>query len=257
MSTEKDYCFCSIAISQRYRDFAKNLAAQLREKSPGTSFVVFSDRPEDFQNCENVIAFKHAQQGIQRCSNDRRFLIEKALSMFRVAIHIDADTELVGDLPEIEWKPGITARSENLLQHVGKYRPQNLPDLKRVAEKLDIPEAAFDRATWIGEALYIVARDEGREIEFVRAWDKIARYMELKGMYSGDGNLMGLAAAKVGWTARLDGFKDLAACCQHLDASYSRPKPTLWQNLSKRLGYHYRLNRARLRALKEFDFYYR
>lgn len=256
--SQKDFCFCTLALGQRYRAMVMELATELEKYSSGTSLVILTDEPKEFSNYSNIIAFKHHQQSILHCYNDKRFLTEKALSLFRVAIHIDADTKILDTIPEdIEWKPGITGRHENLVQHVTKNRPHSLADLKKVASKLEISDEAFKNASWIGESLYMVARDGGKEIEFLEAWGKIASYMELRKMYAGVGNLMGLAAAKVGWTIHMEGWDELHKVREHWDASDSKPKPTVWQAWKRRLGYHYRLNRARIRALKDFGFYYR
>ena len=117
---------------------AKELAGDLEKYSPGTSLVIFTDRPADFKEQSNVIVYQHRQQGIQRCSNDRHLLIEKVLSVFPSAIHIDADTRLLGNLPDpMEFSPGITGGHQNLIEHVQKYRPQSLDLLKKVASKLE------------------------------------------------------------------------------------------------------------------------
>ncbi|NES87152.1 MAG: hypothetical protein F6K10_40810 [Moorea sp. SIO2B7] len=252
---EKDFCFCTLALGSSYRKMAKELASDLEKYSPGTFIYIYTDQPEEFREQKNILAFKHYQKGIQRCSNDRRLVIEKVLSKFPIAIHIDADTKLLGNIPDnLEYSPGITGCYENLIKHVSKYRPQSMGIIKNVASKLNIP---LENANWIGESLYIVARDGGREKEFLKMWGLIASYLELKGMHGGDGNVMGLAAAKVGWKIeRSDSWETVNKLREHLDASH-QIKRTSWDNLKRRLGYHYRLNKARFTALKDFDFYYR
>ncbi|NEQ72301.1 MAG: hypothetical protein F6K23_03935 [Okeania sp. SIO2C9] len=261
-NSTKDFCFCTLVLGQRYREIAKELIRDLEKYSPGTSLVICTDEPDDFSKYQNVIAFKHQQQGILFCFNDRRFVFQAALSLFRVAIHIDADTKIVDTIPEdIKWNPGITGGRGNLMQHFNKYHSHRFADLKKVADKLHISEESFNNASWIGESLYAIVRDEGREIEFLETWGKIATYMELKGFHVGDGNLMGLAAAKVGWnvnsTVDSEAWQKLDRVRKHWDASHSRPKTKFWDKLGKRIGYHYRLNKTRIMALKDFEFYYR
>ena len=254
---EQDYCFCTLALGRRYRLMARELAADLDKYAPGKSLVVFTDSPKDFSPHSNVEAFKHSQQSILRCVNDKRFLLLKALSMYRVAIHIDADTRILATVPNQTWTSGITARTENLLKHLQKNCPQYLDPLKTVAAKLGISVSTLDSAEWIGESIYVIARDGGKEQEFLEIWGAIANYMELKDLHPNDGNLMALAAAKVGWKVNSNGWKELSQVRKHLDASFNRPPQTFWESLNQRLGYHYRLNRARVLALKDFDFYYR
>lgn len=255
---EQDYCFCTLALGSRYRLMARELAGDLVKYAPGTPLVVFTDHPDEFIPQTNVKAFKHVQQSTLRCVNDKRFLLQKALSMYRVAIHIDADTRIFAAVPnQVEWPPGMTARTENLLKHLQKNCPQYIDTLKTVASKLDISDSTLENAEWIGESIYVIARDGGKEKEFLSLWGAIANYMELQDMHPNDGNLMGLAAAKVGWKVNSNGWKELSQIRKHLDASFNRPPQTFRESLIQRLGYHYRLNKARLRALKDFNFYYR
>ncbi|HBE17923.1 MAG TPA: hypothetical protein DEG17_17660 [Cyanobacteria bacterium UBA11149] len=253
--TEKDFCFCTLALRQKYRLLAKQLAEDLDTYSPGTSLVVGTDEPEDFREQKNVLAFEHLQKGILHCYNDKRFVLEKALSKFQTAIIIDSDTRIIEKVPSyIEWKSGITAKTENLLIHVKKYNPERLLSLKTVAKKLNI---SIDDVSWVGESLFIISRDNGKEIEFLKQWGKIGNYLELKGIHSGEGNSIGLAAAKIGWTVNHANWDEIKAVTNHLDASYNQSSITFSDNLKRRIGYHYRLNVTRLQALSDFDFYYR
>ncbi|MGD1809409.1 hypothetical protein ACP6PL_28800 [Dapis sp. BLCC M126] len=88
-------------------------------------------------------------------------------------------------------------------------------------------------------------------------WGKVSRYAQLKGMHAGEGSLMGLAAAKVGWVINSEAWEKISRVTQHWDASRSKSKATSWDKLQKRMGYHYRLNKNRIMALGDFEFYYR
>lgn len=255
---EKEFSFCTLALGKKYRDFTKQLAGDLDRYSPGTKLVVYTDNPSDFRDKQNVLAFKHRQQGILYCYHDKRFVMEKALSMFPVAINIDADTRIVDDVPkQLEFTPGINARHQNMMAHVSKYRPQSIELIKTVANKLNI---IVDDAQFIGESMYVITRDGGREKEFFKYWGTIGNYFEMNGMFSGEGNAMGLAAARVGWTInRSEGWENINKIRKHLDASYGRKHLPFWhlEDLKQRFAYHYRLNKTRLAALSDFDFFYR
>ncbi len=255
IAPSKDFCFCTLALGKKYCIFAKQLAENLSTYSPATKLVVLSDRPQDFQDCPNVLVFEHHQQGILYCFNDKRFVLEKALEYFEAAVHIDADTQIFSTVPaHLHWQPGITAgHQENLVEHVKKYTPERLPLLNKVADKLRI---AIANVTYIGESLYIVARDDGKEKEFFKEWGRIAHFLEMNRIHSGDGNLMGLAAAKVGWTVAREGWEQLNQVRQHLDASYQEEELSSVEKMKRRFGYHYRLNWARLIALKDIPFFY-
>lgn len=267
VEAEKDFCFCTLALGEKYRLLAKRLAGDIEKYSPGTSLVIYTDAPEDFQIQKNVLAFPHQSQGILYCFHDRRLVIDKALSLFRVAIHIDADTAISEPVPEIDWQPGITSgkgKFKNILAHLegkekylGEKIPREREAFTKLASKLSV---SLENTFWIQEALYIVARDEGREKEFVKEWGRIGRYLELRGIHRGDGNAIGLAAAKVGWTVNTHGFQDLIKVRKHLDASKDKPPAkkthTVLDTVKFKLKYHSRLNLARVAALKDFDFYY-
>ncbi|MBE9197620.1 MULTISPECIES: hypothetical protein [unclassified Nodularia (in: cyanobacteria)] len=253
---QKDFCFCTLALRNKYRLLAQQLASDLEKYSPGTILLVLTDEPSCFQENSNVLAFKHRQQGILHCYNDKSILMEVALSKFPAAIHIDADTRILAPLPDnLQWKPGITAgHYENLVEHANKYNPERLPPLQKVAVNLNIE---LETVTYMGESLFVITRDNGREVDYLKCWAMIGRYLELRGIHAGEGNAMGIAATKVGWTISSDGWQEIKDVVHHIDASLINNQVSLWGKLQKRIGYHYRLNLARVMALKNANFYYK
>ncbi|YAF96996.1 MAG: hypothetical protein AB3A66_04795 [Nodularia sp. CChRGM 3473] len=252
---QKDYCFCTLALRKKYRLLARQLASDLEKYAPGTSLLVFTDDINDFSDFPNVLAFKHHQKGILLCYHDKSIVMEIALSKFPAVIYIDADTRILAPLPDNwEWKPGITVgHYENLIEHVSRYTPERLQSLQKVAAHLNLH---LENTTYVGESLFIIVRDEGRELEYLKYWRIIGRYLELKGIHAGVGNAMGLAAAKVGWTIGTDGWQKIKNITHHYDASYTKEQKTFWEKWERRISYHYRLNLARIMALKNAKFYY-
>jgi hypothetical protein len=250
-----NYCFCTLALGKRYRDMAGELACDIEKHAPGIKFVVLTDKPADLAGYGNVLAFKHSQQGIFSCYNDKRFVIEKALSLFNTAIHIDADSKVIAGVPsDLEFLPGISGCSEGIITHLKKTRPERLPRYEKVAAKIGV---SIESAQWIGESLWIITKDAGKENEFIRHWNKITSYLELHGINDGEGNVMGLAAAKAGWQARSEEWQKLKGAVTHQDASDIPYKRSFLDKQVRRIRYHWRLNKARLLALKDFNFYYR
>lgn len=256
MNSQKDFCFCTLSLGTKYRIMSKQLANDLAQYAPGIFLVIGTDRPKDFAENKNILAFKHYQKGILHCYNDKRFVIREALSKFKTAIFIDTDTRITSDLPNnLEFPPGIIARQKNMLEHINKYRIQNVPIIEKLAQKLNIP---INKVKWIGESLFIVTKNQGKENEFLNFWALMSTYLELKGMHSGEGSIMGLAAAKVGWDVETnETWDNLNKITQHLDASHDQQKLTSSDQLKRKLAYHYRLNKTRLLALKNYNFYYR
>lgn len=78
MNMTDTFCFCTLAVGNRYRTHARMLANDIQQHSPITSFVVLTDRPNDFKNYSNVIAFKHRLQSVKGY-HDKRFVIENLL----------------------------------------------------------------------------------------------------------------------------------------------------------------------------------
>lgn len=252
---KKDFCFSTLALGKRYRKMAQKLGSELEKYSPNTMLFVGTDEPKDFASQKNIIAFKLIQQGILHCYHDKRFVVEKALSMFNTTIQIDADTNLIGDLPETINNDAsvIGGVNENMMTHVKKFNPERVIHIEKVAAKLDLD---VEKAKYIGESLMIFTRDKGKEQDFLNYWGEIGRYLELKGIHAGSGNAIGLAALKVGWKIeQTPDWEKIHQIASHFDASHHN-KRTKWQQLKRRLAYHYRLNKTRLDALANFSFYY-
>ncbi|NJO71651.1 MAG: hypothetical protein HC825_08105 [Oscillatoriales cyanobacterium RM1_1_9] len=260
----KNFCFCTLALGKRYRLMAGELAQDLEKHSPGTTLVICTDAPENFKSFSNVAPYKHVQRGIHRCYHDKRFAIEKAIAQFPIVILVDADTRIVGDIPEdIDWQPGITSgTTRGILIHGGnKDHQMRLACIWDIAKKLGLSPEQVD---WTEENFLVVTQDQGKELEFLELWGKIGRYFELNHIHSGSGNAIGLAAAAVGWRFQQVGWQDINAVRQHFYANTERQRATevpslsFVERLKRKLVYHSRLNRARIvAALNDFRFYYR
>jgi hypothetical protein len=72
----------------------------------------------------------------------------------------------------------------------------------------------LDTARWCGEALFAVTKD-GNESRFFEAWDRSAGFLQDRETYSGEGGVIGLAAAYAGWTIDYQTLTKLAAAIQH------------------------------------------
>jgi hypothetical protein len=75
---------------------------------------------------------------------------------------------------------------------------------------------------YFAEMLYAVTRDEGREQIFLEIWRRLAEMWigsttEKNGR--GSGNVMGLAAAKVGWRSHVSPLDEIDRFITHHDAS--------------------------------------
>ncbi len=261
MKENKSFCFCGLALGKRYRDCAVDVAVDLQKYHPGVTYVVLTDHKNSFANSPNVLAIQHKQESIMFPYHDRRFAIKESLARFEVAIQIDTDIRLKKALTissiDLNNLKGILGRTENLSQHLKKYQSENLSYYEKVADKLQIP---FKAVSYVGEFIFAVARNNGKEEDFIEHWGNIGRYLELNKIHGADGPTIGLAAAKSGlevinsdWPSEMEGdFID------HLKFSSgkNKPKKSALEKLKFRFNYHYRLNKARLASMKDFNFYY-
>jgi hypothetical protein len=260
-----NFCFGVLALNPKYQTLAKSLANDLATHGPGITLVIGTDNPDYFRDCSNVSAFQLNKQGILHCYHDKRFVIEKALAQFETVIQIDADTQITRPIPEnIPSSPGISAvHIQNILIHA-QYAPERLPHFHKLAAKLDID---LSQVNFVGESLFAVSAKGDQAQAFIQQWHLIARYLELRGIHAGEGNTIGIAAAKAGLAVQsADWLESVNQARQHTNASTQGTSATAkppsraaqsWRQLTRRITYHYRLNQARLLALKHFNFYYR
>jgi uncharacterized C2H2 Zn-finger protein len=279
-------------LGRRYRSHAFLLAQDIAKHSPETSPVILTDKPQEFKKYLNVLAFKHQQQSLG-CYHDKRFVIAKALSLFDTCIFVDADIRILDDLPQDrKWLSGVTARScTSIIQHNKIYidsvneaskakRTRDLEILDKLAKKLDL-DLADTNLQFVMEMLFVVTRENGKEIEFLKYWDTIALYCELNGFYGAEGYAIGLAAAKAGLPVIWDEMEDLVYFKdwveqQKIKKGKANPETTviyfqqheaieyhknsLLQKLKRRLdkimGYYYRFLCLKIATLSNFNFYY-
>ena len=272
------YCFCTLALGQNYRNLALTLAQDLAQYAPFIQIVILTDRSQAFQHCPNVLAFDHQQQTLG-CYHDKQFVLKRSLSLFEACIFIDADMRILAAIPAgLVWQPGITAKIvwANIVKHNKNEFEIGL--LRKVSQKLGLK---LEDISFVHECLFVVARDQGKELEFLDQWAKISAYLEMWGHCRGEGSTIGLAAAKVGLSIRRDElesicfFKDKLAPSTQMSLSAQNQRAQLLEQ-QKALEYpdrsifirvigklrtiiHYqkRLMGLRLRALKNIEFYYR
>lgn len=211
-----NFCFCTLATGKRYRTHAKMLANDIQKHSPTTQFIVLTDKPIEFQEYSNVQAFYHKIQSIKGY-HDKLFVLQKALELYDTSIFLDSDVRIIGTVSsDMEFLPGITARTgTNIIKHNSasdRAKQKYLPVILELGEKLSIN---LEQTSWIHEFMFALKKDNGKELEFFRLWSDISQIFELKGIYNGEGSIIGLSAAASGLTIRYDShdrfpfFKDL------------------------------------------------
>ena len=228
-SRPMNVCFCTLAINPPYRQRAQSLIAD----APAMPWIVLTDEPNDFVDLP-VRAIRHVPTGpmsivfqtrIPGTGNgrggpayhDKRFALQAALKEFDTAIFIDADTRIrsVPRLPR--FRPGIAvdkSSHRSIADHLSRWGPMRRPAFEQLANELVGEANALNSARWCGEALFAVTRD-GNESMFFDAWERGAYFLQARGLLSGEGGVIGLAALCAGWTVDYRTLKKLVAAAQH------------------------------------------
>ncbi|AFZ34772.1 hypothetical protein Sta7437_1202 [Stanieria cyanosphaera PCC 7437] len=203
-----NYCFCTAAFGEQYRNLAKLLATDLNKFAQSFPLVIFTDRPQEFQNYSNVIAVKHWCRGV-KTYHERRFAIQYALSYSDTVIYLDADVRICDFIPDqLEFLSGLTARScSSMAKHLKKYDKKDLntkfqrkkETIEKMANQvnvnLDSPDLKF-----INEFLFVIKADQGKELDFLHWWGKLAIYADTLGLHNNPTYAMSLAAVKTNFS---------------------------------------------------------
>lgn len=222
-------CFCTLAIHAPYRLRARRLCRDLTD----VPWVVVTDEPDDFADL-HVRVIRHTATGLmaidylQRLAeigdgrggaayHDKRFALRAALEDFETAIFLDADSRIQAQ-PHIEaFSPGLAVLPvvrKSIAEHLETCGSWRLPAFAQLARDLMGDADALQSARWCHEAFYAVTKD-GNEARFLWAWERAADLLQSQGVHSGEGGVMGLAAAYAGWKVDYGALGPLAPLIQH------------------------------------------
>jgi hypothetical protein len=226
-------CFCTLAIHAPYRRRARLLCA---DTAPAP-WVVLTDDPADFADLP-VRAVRHQPTGpmasdyLQRlCAtgnhqgaaayHDKRFAVRAALEAFDTAIFLDADSRVAHpfDLeaampappPGLAVVPVVRRSVAAHLETCGSWR---LAAFAALARELTGDVRLLETAPWCHETCYAVTRTGGED-RFFDAWAFGATFLQRHGVFSGEGGVMGIAAASAGWATDYDALAGLASFVRH------------------------------------------
>jgi predicted metal-dependent HD superfamily phosphohydrolase len=88
---------------------------------------------------------------------------------------------------------------ESIAAHLETCGSWRLPAFVELTRSLMGDPDVLHTAGWCHETCYAVTKD-GNEHRFFSAWERAAKFLQRQGVYSGEGGIMGLAAAYAGWT---------------------------------------------------------
>ncbi|HSP62097.1 MAG TPA: hypothetical protein VLQ90_03850 [Pyrinomonadaceae bacterium] len=222
-------CFCTLAIHEPYRRRARRLCAD----APTVPWLVLTDEPDDFAGLP-VRAIRHAPTGPMAVDylarlrptgegrgaaayHDKRFALLAALEDFDTAIYVDADSRIAA-LPTPGVFPSglavLPVVRKSIAEHLETCGSWRMPAFVELARHLNGDADIMQTARWCHETIVAVTRD-GRESRFFAAWTLAADFLKARGIYSGEGGVIGLAAACAGWTVDYEALTAIAASIQH------------------------------------------
>ena len=196
-------------------------------------WIVLTDEPNDFVDLP-VRAIRHVPSGPMAivfqtripgtgsgrggpAYHDKRFVLQAALKEFDTAIFIDADTRIksVPRLPHFQSGIAVDkALHASIADHLSRWGQMRRPAFEQLAMELLGEVNALNSARWCGEALFAITKD-GKESMFFDAWERGANFLQARGLLSGEGGVIGLAAMYAGWTVDYRTLKKLVAATQH------------------------------------------
>jgi hypothetical protein len=211
--TSASVCFCTLAIHKPYRERARELISG----APSYPWFVVTDEPADFSYLD-VVAIDHQPTGPMATDylarlpttgdgqgaaayHDKRFALLAGLEHFETAIYVDADSRVDGRLKLPRFQQGIAVLpvvERSVREHLNSCGTWRLPAFAELSRSLTGSEEILDRASWCHETLIAITRD-GRESQFFQAWANAAEFLQNLGVFSGEGGVIGLAAAIAGW----------------------------------------------------------
>jgi len=224
--------FCTLAIQAPYRRRARLLCADVAS----VPWTVLTDVPEDFADLP-VTAISHAATGPMASDylrteyltqqpaggrgaaayHDKRFALLATLRDHRTAIYFDADSR-VGALPFLGAFPaGLCALpvvQNSIAGHLERWGSWRIEPFTELARHLTGDAGILTQARWCHESLLAVTRD-GREKRFFQVWAEAAAFLQAREVYSGEGGVIGIAAACAGWSVNFEALIELGAVIRH------------------------------------------
>lgn len=221
--------FCTLAIHAPYRERALRLCAD----APQVPWRVLTDEPDDFAGLP-VLAIRHAPTGpmavdyLERLRptgngrgaaayHDKRFALLRTLEDFDTAIFVDADSRIDALPPLGRFPPGLAVLPvvrKSVAEHLETCGSWRLEAFIALAEELTGSREILESARWCHETCIATTRD-GREAAFFEAWGRAAEFMQSRGVYSGEGGVIGLAAACAGWVVDYEAVDEIGAALRH------------------------------------------
>lgn len=204
-TSRSSLCFCTAAFGTKYNRMAQLLATDLAQFAPVHPLILYTNQPHHFTAHGNVQAVKHTRRGVLPY-HERRFAIAAALSIAPTVMYLDADVRICAPIPpDLQFLPGLTARSCGNLHHHLQAQSQRHPEsaefrhkmtvIRKMAHRIGVDPGHPD-LKFINEFLFVLHPDQGREQQFLQLWGNLAIYADTLGLHKHPTYAMALAALK-------------------------------------------------------------
>jgi hypothetical protein len=228
--------FCTLAIHAPYRRRARLLC----KDTLSVPWIVLTDEPADFADMP-VRAVRHVPTGpmavdylqhghiehvrptstqTERAAaayHDKRFALQIALKDHATSIFFDADSRIRG-LPALgTFPPGISVLpvvQRSIAEHLETCGGWRLPAFVELAIHLCGTAEILKTARWCHESCIAITKN-GRESDFFDAWGRAAEFLQGRKLFSGEGGVLGLAAACANWTVDYQALTSLGRAIEH------------------------------------------
>lgn len=221
--------FCTLAIHPPYRRRARALVGD----APELPWLVLTDAPADFADLP-VRAVQHAPTGPMAVDylteigptgngqgaaayHDKRFALEAVLRDHRTAVFLDADSRFDQAPASPPFPPGLAVAPvvrNSIAGHLEACGTWRLEAFVALARHLTGGDDVLQEARWCHETCIAVTRD-GREERFFDVWGAAAAFMQARRVFSGEGGVIGLAAACAGWAVDYTAIEPILAASRH------------------------------------------
>ncbi len=196
-------------------------------------WIVFTDEPNDFVDLAvHVVA--HAPTGPMAVDylgwigptgesrgaaayHDKRFVLRRVLRDYETAIFLDADSRITALPPLGSFPAGLSVLPvvrKTVSEHLESCGSWRMPAFRELAEHLTGDTAVLRSALWCHESCISVTRD-GSESDFFDAWNQAAEFLQARDVFSGEGGVIGLAAACAGWTVDYEAVAGIGSSVRH------------------------------------------
>jgi hypothetical protein len=130
---------------------------------------------------------------------------------------VDADSRIAALPPLGAFPAGLAVLpvvERSIAEHLETAGSWRRPVFEELAYYLTGDADMLLAARWCHETCVAITRD-GRESLFFTAWSFAANFLQARNVYSGEGGVIGLAAAYAGWGVDYTTLTGIAASIEH------------------------------------------